>query len=272
MKVRIVICLLLVLIATSCVYCIADDGSDISGDAYVLYTYNEFRSNAIRVYEAERVDQLDYMVSSYINRIMGVYLPEGIEIGDITEIYLYPTYCAVGFEYDGVMFQLSFYYKQYGEDFSYNMVREYYYVRYNGQIFTTGDGTTVYYYEDTFSGMDQVYYFWLQDDMTFSLCAKTLEYSDEFLSLCSAVYHSFYDYVPSVEYTVSDGKVTLSWDKTDDESYTVYWKRSSSDEWKVAGTTAKHKVNIIGLKNGVSYDLKVEINGVDSEVVTVTAK
>ncbi len=26
-----------------------------------------------------------------------------------------------------------------------------------------------------------------------------------------------------ITYSVSDGKVTLSWDKTDDETYTVYW-------------------------------------------------
>ena len=71
-----------------------------------------------------------------------------------------------------------------------------------------------------------------------------------------------------LDYSTGDGKVTLSWDKTDDESYTVYWKRSSSDEWKVAGTIAKHKVNITGLNNGISYDFKVEILGEDSEVVT----
>ncbi|MCD7772313.1 MAG: fibronectin type III domain-containing protein [Oscillospiraceae bacterium] len=74
----------------------------------------------------------------------------------------------------------------------------------------------------------------------------------------------------SLDYSVSDGKVTLSWRNTSDETYTVYWKRSSSDEWKVAGTTSKHKVNITGLKNGISYDFKVEILGQDSEIVTAT--
>ncbi|MCD7847561.1 MAG: SH3 domain-containing protein [Oscillospiraceae bacterium] len=73
-----------------------------------------------------------------------------------------------------------------------------------------------------------------------------------------------------LRYSVSDGTVTLSWDKTKDDTHTVYWKRSSSDEWKIAGTTAKHKVNITGLKNGVSYDFKVEILGSDSEIVTAT--
>ena len=74
----------------------------------------------------------------------------------------------------------------------------------------------------------------------------------------------------SLDYSASDGKITLSWRNTSDETYTVYWKRSSSDEWKVAGTTSKHKVNITGLKNGVSYDFKVEILGQDSEIVTAT--
>ncbi len=73
-----------------------------------------------------------------------------------------------------------------------------------------------------------------------------------------------------LNYSVSDGKVTLSWENTSDETYTIYWKRSTSDEWKVAGTTAKHKVNILGLHNGVSYDFKVEILGQDSEIVTAT--
>ncbi len=73
-----------------------------------------------------------------------------------------------------------------------------------------------------------------------------------------------------INYTVYDGKVVLSWLNTPDETYTVYWKRSSSSEWKVAGTTSKHKVNITGLKNGVSYDFKVEIGGEDSEIVTAT--
>lgn len=72
--------------------------------------------------------------------------------------------------------------------------------------------------------------------------------------------------------SVSDGKVTLSWKDTSDETYTVYYKRSGSSEWLVAGTTSKHKVNIHGLKNGISYDFKVEISGEDSETVTATAR
>lgn len=75
----------------------------------------------------------------------------------------------------------------------------------------------------------------------------------------------------NLDCTVSNGKVKLSWANISDENYTVYWKRSSSDEWKVAGTVTKNKVNIIGLKSGVSYDFKVEICGEDSEVATITA-
>ncbi|MCD8007312.1 MAG: cellulase family glycosylhydrolase [Oscillospiraceae bacterium] len=70
--------------------------------------------------------------------------------------------------------------------------------------------------------------------------------------------------------TASDGKVKLSWSTTLSGKCTVYYKRSSSDEWKTAGTVSKTKVNITGLKNGVSYDFKVVIDGVESDVVTVT--
>ncbi len=66
----------------------------------------------------------------------------------------------------------------------------------------------------------------------------------------------------------SDCKITLSWEDAGEDSYSVYWKRSSSETWKLAGTTSKHKVNIIGLSNGVSYDFKVEIGGEFSETVT----
>ncbi len=68
--------------------------------------------------------------------------------------------------------------------------------------------------------------------------------------------------------TASDCKITLSWEDSGEESYSVYWKRSSSETWKLAGTTSKHKVNITGLTNGVSYDFKVEIGGEFTETVT----
>ncbi len=71
----------------------------------------------------------------------------------------------------------------------------------------------------------------------------------------------------SLSCTNGDGKVTLSWEDTDDESYDVYWKRYSSDEWKLAGTVTGHKVNIIGLQNGITYQFKVEIGGEFSETV-----
>ncbi|MCD7784222.1 MAG: fibronectin type III domain-containing protein [Oscillospiraceae bacterium] len=112
-----------------------------------------------------------------------------------------------------------------------------------------------------------------------------IDHVDTFAEISSLIpdgYEDYGDYIPAwndfvaklaeLDYSVSDGKVTLSWDKIEDETYTVYWKRSSSDEWKVACETSKHKVNIIGLKSGVSYDFKVEILGQDSEVVTATAE
>ncbi|MCD7822687.1 MAG: fibronectin type III domain-containing protein [Oscillospiraceae bacterium] len=72
----------------------------------------------------------------------------------------------------------------------------------------------------------------------------------------------------SLEAVAGDCKVTLSWDDTDDESYTVYWKRSSSETWKLAGTVSKNKVNITGLTNGVSYDFRVKIGDGFTEIVT----
>ncbi|MCD8107814.1 MAG: fibronectin type III domain-containing protein [Oscillospiraceae bacterium] len=67
--------------------------------------------------------------------------------------------------------------------------------------------------------------------------------------------------------TAGDCRVTLSWEDAGEESYSVYWKRTSSDSWKLAGTTSKHKVNITGLSNDISYDFKVEIGGEFSETV-----
>ncbi len=88
---------------------------------------------------------------------------------------------------------------------------------------------------------------------------------------CMAV-AAFADEDAPIEAVASDGKVTLSWNDVGRDYYTVYWKRSSSDEWKIAGTTAKHKVNITGLNNGISYDFKVGIeDGFDGFSETVTA-
>jgi len=71
----------------------------------------------------------------------------------------------------------------------------------------------------------------------------------------------------SLSCTNGDGKVTLSWEDTDDESDDGYWKRYSSDEWKLAGTVTGHRVNIVGLQNGITYQFKVEIGGEFSETV-----
>ena len=69
--------------------------------------------------------------------------------------------------------------------------------------------------------------------------------------------------------SVSGGKVTLSWTSASNRQCSIYYKRSNSDEWILAGTTLKKKVNISGLKNGMRYDFKIEINGVESETVSV---
>lgn len=93
----------------------------------------------------------------------------------------------------------------------------------------------------------------------------SLEYS-------SATYHTFGEAYNLTAESV-DEKVKLSWDKiVDDSTYTVYWKRSGSDEWNIAGTTTKQKVSITGLRSGVSYDFMIEATGVESEEVTIVAE
>lgn len=72
--------------------------------------------------------------------------------------------------------------------------------------------------------------------------------------------------------TASSGKVKLSWSTELSGKCTIYYKRSSSSEWKKAGTVSKTKVNITGLKNSTSYDFKVVIDGTESDVVTATPK
>jgi len=71
----------------------------------------------------------------------------------------------------------------------------------------------------------------------------------------------------SLEVTSGDGKVTLTWEDSGLESYPVYYKRATSDEWKLAGTTTKHKVSITGLLNGVVYDFRIGFGEDFSETV-----
>ncbi|MCC8196225.1 MAG: fibronectin type III domain-containing protein [Ruminococcus sp.] len=133
----------------------------------------------------------------------------------------------------------------------------------------------------TYTGDVQEVYPGIIEDTTRVYVVDHVDTLGEIESLLPDNYANYGKYFPSwnvfaglpqnLDATVSDGKVKLSWTNTSDETYTVYWKRSSSDTWKVAGTVTKNKVNIIGLKSGVSYDFKVEICGEDSEVATITA-
>ncbi|MCD7847108.1 MAG: fibronectin type III domain-containing protein [Oscillospiraceae bacterium] len=71
----------------------------------------------------------------------------------------------------------------------------------------------------------------------------------------------------SLEVTSGDGKVTLTWEDSGLESYPVYYKRATSDEWKLAGTTTKNKVSITGLVNGIVYDFRIGFGEKFSETV-----
>ena len=71
--------------------------------------------------------------------------------------------------------------------------------------------------------------------------------------------------------TAGDKKVSLRWNDSGAESYTVSWKRTAASSWKIAGNTKKTAATVSGLQNGVSYDFKVSVGKKESPVVTVTA-
>lgn len=80
------------------------------------------------------------------------------------------------------------------------------------------------------------------------------------------------EYVTGLKGTASSKQVLLSWNAASgNPTYTIYWKRSSSSEWKKAGTTKKKAVTIKGLNNGVTYDFKVVANGHDSGILSSLA-
>ncbi|MCD8106943.1 MAG: C39 family peptidase [Oscillospiraceae bacterium] len=66
----------------------------------------------------------------------------------------------------------------------------------------------------------------------------------------------------------SDGQVTLSWKNITADEYTVYFKRSNSDEWRLLKTTTKQVLIVTGLQNGLQYDFKMCFDDVESEIVT----
>lgn len=69
--------------------------------------------------------------------------------------------------------------------------------------------------------------------------------------------------------TSKDKAVSLSWEGNS-SSFDVFWKRSSSETWKKAGTVKKNTVKISGLKNGVSYDFKIVSGKSETPVATVS--
>ncbi len=77
-----------------------------------------------------------------------------------------------------------------------------------------------------------------------------------------------YKFVTDFKATQANKTIKLTWTAAEDcDTYTIYWRRNGSTEWKKAGTTKKCAVNIKGLTNGVKYDFKVVSNGYDSGII-----
>ncbi len=111
-------------------------------------------------------------------------------------------------------------------------------------------------------------YYWYQDDEYFLLRYEGT-YQSDCLSYCYAVFYSYDDLKgPDISYTVSDSKVTLTLNLDIDGEYTVWYKRSNSDEWKELVTTAKKIVNVTGLLNGMRYDFKMVFDEFETDIVT----
>ncbi len=130
--------------------------------------------------------------------------------------------------------------------------------------FTYTSGVSVYY---CYSQGYHCYY-WCQDDQYFLLSYKGTHRNDCLL-YCNVAFYTLDELkVPDVSYSASDGKVTITWNVDVESEYTIYYKRSNSDEWKLLASSTKKKVNITGLQNGKRYDFKVEVDGMEVEVVT----
>ncbi|MCD7732436.1 MAG: fibronectin type III domain-containing protein [Oscillospiraceae bacterium] len=218
------------------------------------------------VSRADEMNFSDGLLEYLYYDMEGIYFPDCIDIGEVRSVYVDPRYVSVGISRDDEVLSLySFDIAGGGKTFT----KEYITLAKNSGVVTTLDnGTEVYYCRFIGTGS----YVFVQDGVYYLLTNWTNgDYDESLLEYCNAVYHSFGEaYGLSGE--AVDGKVKLSWDEVvEDSTYTVYWKRSTSDEWKVAGTTSKEKVSITGLKSGVNYDFKIEATGVESEIVTVTA-
>ncbi|MCD8344532.1 MAG: family 43 glycosylhydrolase [Oscillospiraceae bacterium] len=76
--------------------------------------------------------------------------------------------------------------------------------------------------------------------------------------------------VSGLSVSTNNGKVKLSWNSSTDSEYTVYYRRSSSSEWNVAGSTKKSAVNISGLTSGITYQFVVKNSTSSTDIVTTT--
>ncbi|MCD7822752.1 MAG: fibronectin type III domain-containing protein [Oscillospiraceae bacterium] len=262
-----------------------DDGADPGPRFYSLSELIEYRN-----YLRETDDDHGVYFESYdcVESLEGLYLPEGLTFDDITEFMSGTYFYYVYFKLDGITLEFTYYYNtEAAERIVVDTPIKYAKGgMYSGKVLESANGTTVYFWNfaptHKTTVNENLNYLWYQDGYYYNLTLMgshdTSEtsyeelYGDELLAMSNAVYHPFSEAF-DLSAEADEGKVKLSWNEIiEDESCTVYWKRSSSDEWKVAGTTSKHKVNIAGLKSQVSYDFKIEASGVESEIVTVTTE
>ncbi|MCD8005429.1 MAG: fibronectin type III domain-containing protein [Oscillospiraceae bacterium] len=265
---------LLLITSMSTVAWADDDSDDVSVDGTLpglsfdslseLWEYIEWLDEDY-VSRADEMGFGDGVLEYLFYEMDGLYLPDGVEMDEV-RIYVDPRYVDVTFKRDDHW--LSLYYFVMGEDGESYTKRLVTMAKVSGIVTTLDNGTIVYYCLDAGTPC----YTFVQDGVYYQLYDWSHSpYDESKLQYCNASYHSFGE---SYNLTAesADGKVKLSWDEiVEDSTYTVYWKRSSSDEWQVAGTTSKQKVGITGLKSGVSYDFKISGNGFESEVVTVIA-
>ncbi len=197
----------------------------------------------------------------------GIYIPDLVKINEVRSVYIDRNYVQTGFNHCDELLSLNaFVVEKDGESYTERFVNM---AKNSGVVTTLDNGTDVYFCRYIGAGC----YVFVQDGVYYQLMNwSDPAYDETMLEYCNASYHYFSEVFELAAEAADDSKVRLSWDELgEDESYIVYWKRSSSDEWKVAGTISKNKVNITGLKSGASYDFKIEASNVESEVVTITA-
>lgn len=256
------------------------EGADPGPRFYSVGEIIEYR-NYLR--ETDEDHGAYYEVYDCLESLEGLYLPEGYTLGDVTQFMAGTYFYYVYLEHDGKTVLFTYYYDISVTDILYTPKLYARTGEYSGKTLETSDGTTVYFYnfaptyKTTIS--EDLEYWWYQDGYYYSLrlmgSHDTSEtgyeelYGDELLEMCNATYHPFSE-AYNLTSEATDGKVSLSWDEIVDDSTTlVYYKRSTSDTWLLAGTTSKHKVNIRGLTSGISYDFKIESAGGESDIVTV---